>query len=255
MNENDPSKIVQLPKLDKGGRFGNQLFKYAHVKGYCKKHNYTLEIPKNWIGRRIFKNIDDNVISENLPIIKEEIIPHKIYNCGININSQNQQALSFYSRKDVKYWFELEDKYKFPKIKDFYIAAHLRRGDYFKAKDFFAILSKSCYVKAIKRFGYSTKKVIFTPSDNVPNEIELPADLLFLYDFNLLKNADVLFRANSTFSWWAATLGNGKIFSPVVDQKCGWTDDIEFTEGNHPKCTDSKFHKGLVLTDLYLSEE
>jgi hypothetical protein len=50
-------------------------------------------------------------------------------------------------------------------------------------------------------------------------------------DFFLMMKCKNLFRANSTFSWWAATLGDAQVFSPVVGQRTGWL-DVEFVEGN-----------------------
>lgn len=77
-------------------------------------------------------------------------------------------------------------------------------------------------------------------SDNSPNylfgvnRIEDPT-LEFLPDFFVLMNADVLFRANSTFSFWAALLGDVVTYSPVVEGKTGLRTDIDFVYGNHPK--------------------
>jgi hypothetical protein len=44
----------------------------------------------------------------------------------------------------------------------------------------------------------------------------------------------VIFRANSSFSWWAATLSDARVFAPVVGNNTGWL-DCSFVEGNHPK--------------------
>lgn len=39
----------------------------------------------------------------------------------------------------------------------------------------------------------------------------------FLPDFMTLYHADYIFRANSTFSFWAGLIGHGKMFSPILD--------------------------------------
>jgi hypothetical protein len=51
--------------------------------------------------------------------------------------------------------------------------------------------------------------------------------------------ARILFRANSTFSWWAATLGNPMlVYSPVVEGLRGLQMDVKFVPGNEPRCVD-----------------
>ena len=72
--------------------------------------------------------------------------------------------------------------------------------------------------------------------------------LPFLEDFILMMNADVVLRANSSFSWWAATLGRGRILSPLVEDRTGMQ-DVEFVEGNWPKMVNS--HN---ITDLQLKD-
>jgi len=43
--------------------YGNELFQYAALKIYAKEHHLKVEIPERWIGRTIFKNCNDPVIS------------------------------------------------------------------------------------------------------------------------------------------------------------------------------------------------
>ena len=63
----------------------------------------------------------------------------------------------------------------------------------------------------------------------------------WLDDFLKLYFARTIFRANSSFSWWAATLSpTAKVFSPVVDRCHIYGVDgmekitVDFVEGNHP---------------------
>jgi hypothetical protein len=58
----------------------------------------------------------------------------------------------------------------------------------------------------------------------------------FIPDFMKLHFADYLFRANSTFSFWAGFLGYGEMYSPVYDfpdygSKVGIDIDVEFVPG------------------------
>ena len=76
-----------------------------------------------------------------------------------------------------------------------------------------------------------------------PTGSEVLPGVLFdwLEDFLRLYFARTIFRANSSFSWWAAFLSPAaRVFSPVVDKRHiygvdGLEEiDVEFVEGNHP---------------------
>jgi hypothetical protein len=63
----------------------------------------------------------------------------------------------------------------------------------------------------------------------------------WLDDFLKLYFARTIFRANSSFSWWAATLSpTARVFSPVMDKRHiygvdGMEEiDVDFVEGNQP---------------------
>ena len=65
----------------------------------------------------------------------------------------------------------------------------------------------------------------------------------YLPDLALMMRAQVLMRANSTFSWWAAALGTARVFSPdtsKVNARDGLRGNdrfpqfVPFVEGNHP---------------------
>jgi hypothetical protein len=63
----------------------------------------------------------------------------------------------------------------------------------------------------------------------------------WLEDFLRLYFARTIFRANSSFSWWAAFLSpQARVFSPVLDVQHIYGVDgmeeisVEFVEGNHP---------------------
>ena len=61
----------------------------------------------------------------------------------------------------------------------------------------------------------------------------------FLPDFYRMLYATVLFRGNSSFSWLAALLSTGAIFSPVVKGlKGGMEHDVAYVPGNWPALSD-----------------
>lgn len=259
----DPSKIIQLSDLGTfiGGRFGNQLLQYAIGKGYCNTYGYTLEIPGDWIGCKIFKNIDDNIIKEELP---ENRVRNRCQNGEYNINIQTswsmcQDSISFFTKREVRKWFELKNEYKIKPDRTKKIVAHLRRGDYLQEKYIkrFSVIARKCYKKAIEKFGYNYNDVYFVQEpffhSYAYNAWIDNNELSFLEDFQIIQNAEVIFRSNSTFSWWAAALSDAKVFSPVVGRTIGWQDKIQFVEGNHPSIAYKKnFNHEQWFTDMHL---
>jgi hypothetical protein len=82
-----------------------------------------------------------------------------------------------------------------------------------------------------------------TPEASLAPGSEVLPDVLFdwLEDFLRLYFARTIFRANSSFSWWAAFLSPcARVFSPVIDKRHiygvdGLEEiDVDFIEGNHP---------------------
>jgi len=254
----DQPNTIQMSSLGNNGRFGNQLFQYAFAKSYADKYNCVLEIPSDWIGRKIFK-IEDNVLTNPLPMTDGDEIQFGEINIDMFGFFQHQKFLDIMDIKKVKEWFTFKEEIVdlFVKPKDFYVAAHLRHGDFVHAKQFCTI-THECYVNTCLENGYNKEDIIV-----VSEEIMQPADLGrmdiehkgenwdFLYDFLVLMNSNVLYRSNSTFGWWAGVLGNHeKVYSPVVQGKQGeHMICVDFVEGNHP-ChmeIDNNRH-----TDLYL---
>jgi hypothetical protein len=71
--------------------------------------------------------------------------------------------------------------------------------------------------------------------------------------FYRMMTAKVHFRANSTFSWWAATLGNAKVYAPIIRGMTGGKPDqycAHFIEGNWPVMADCPQN-----SDLHLAED
>jgi len=45
--------FISMTTLGQFGQYGNQLFQYAAMKAYARENNLRLEIPEDWIGRKI----------------------------------------------------------------------------------------------------------------------------------------------------------------------------------------------------------
>lgn len=238
-------------------RFGNALFIYAFARAYAEAMDCDLVTPP-WIGQKIFQNVPQanllqcSIRMSNTTLKLPKTIPDHLHpekmghffgqkNIDLVGYFQNQKFIDFYSRMQVKEWFKLKPEYDWTPTEG-YSAQHHRRGDYQEMpfKNLYASVTTDSYDKAIEKF--QIPKPVWIVQEGFTTERPMPAnwdsDKLkqigapWLPDFVFMRNAVHLLRANSSFSWWAATLGSGKVYSPVVGSKVGWQ-DVPFVEGNH----------------------
>jgi len=236
---------------------GNQLFAYVFARGYALAHGCELQIPADWWGRKVFKDADSlPPISVTLPQTERDDVTKRPLNrwfgrtdIDINVFAQSQIYLDYYSRKQVREWLAFKPEWEqyAPHVRS--TVAHYRRGDYTQEfSRYYCTVSDRSYVNAFT--AHSTPWPVINIYDGWREAPEsLPPDLGWLQDFLIMRDAPTLLRANSTFSWWAATLGHGKVYSPVVGDKVGLQDCV-FVEGNWP-CTAGKFSN---QSDLHLKE-
>jgi hypothetical protein len=216
------------------GRFGNQLFQYAHTRAVCEQNGYTLATPE-WVGERIFE----------IPEARRAHLPDLVFS-GYN----QDDASLVYSRRWILNTLRLRPEIQ-AKLDTFVpqgeIVAHVRRGDY---KDLqYPLVSLSSYYRAAANLGFEKLAIV---SEEAPlTHPDFTGDLGFLPDFYRLLKAKVLFRANSSFSWWAGTLSEAQVYAPVIDGKPGGVEsDCDFVAGNWPKLANLP-----VCTDLHLKEQ
>ncbi len=176
---------------------------------------------------------------------------------------QTQPSL-IYTRKQVKSWFtfkpEVLEKLRPAKCKYETILNIREASDYIGA-GMVCIDSGSYDIAFRLEFGVThnwdyetdtspTRLPAFTGD---PSASGLGTTEVCLPSFYRLMTAPILFRANSTFSWWAATLGNGRVFSPVIEGMKGGIPNQHcdnWVEGNWPRMS-------LVegFTDLRIKDE
>lgn len=212
------------------GRWGNSLHQYAFAKYYADSLGVALHIPEGWAGREVFSSVNEPPITQDLPRVNESDINGQD-NIDIWGYFQAKPYISKLNRANLKSWLQPRNKVEGPKI-----AIHKRRGDYLGISHY-AVVSDESYEAALEKFGYDMKdaKIYSDESDSDPYQ-----------DFLEIMNAEVIFRANSTFSWWAATLSNATVYSPLVEDR-GDHGFYEFVEGNHPKLCH-------LFEDLHLKE-
>jgi hypothetical protein len=233
------------------GGFGNNLFQYAFGRAYAEARHATLLTPK-WIGQDIF-NLSDPLLNIPLPPAGFDVIPTGAVNITLSGYFQFQAAIDFMSRSQLKRWFTLQDRWKQRFTTHLSLAAHVRRGDYVNLASIFCLVSENSYISACNKFGLDLTNISWVQDGRQqPSHDLVCLNLPFLEDFVSLMNADVLLRANSSFSWWAGTLGNGRIFSPLVEDRVGMQ-DVEFVEGNWPRMVDGRNCRSNI-SDLHLKE-
>jgi hypothetical protein len=214
-------KLLQLPNPGNGGRLGNQLFTIASTIGLALRHGYTPRFPADWKYRDVF-NIPAEWFGEMvaLPGHKEK---------GYEYDSSIEFALSTETHstslsgylQSPKYWagYEAEIRqYLTPKgcnpgSRDA-VGIHYRRGDYVGNPNY-VFLDFEYYVRAARTLQGSYFDVIARSDDAIGiknmygqtcgTEIE---------DFVSLANCKEHIISNSTYSWWAAYLSNGKVVAP-----------------------------------------
>ena len=211
--------LVTISCLGNYGLFGNQLFQYAYARAFAQELGAELHTP-DWIGRQLFIGVDEPIMQN-----KGDIDLFDYF--------QNPEHLALLSKKKVKEWFRFKNP---PKVQKHNVVFHKRRGDLLTQLDQYAVVSDESYIEGVKKFNLDYKEALILDKEHSD----------FVTDFWLMMNCNNLFRANSTFSWWAATLGDCQVYSPKVEDKIGWV-DVEFVKGNDE--WNYRFNKYLIIKD------
>lgn len=237
-------KTIALRNL---GRFGNQLFRYAFARALCEQNGYELRT-EPWVGESIF-TLDGATHAR--PSGTEDI--------RIDEYRQAQKDL-IYTRADCRRWFKIKPELEW-NLSNFHVRwphAHFRRGDFAGAG--YPLISRKAVDAAVAEHMFPGELrrnmrplgEYLVVSDETPERSNVfIGELAFLPDFYRLMRAPVLFRANSSFSYWAAVLGHGRVFSPVITGLAGGVehDNVPYVEGNWPRLAELEF-----VTDLHLKE-
>jgi hypothetical protein len=193
--------------------------------------------------------------------------------CHANGGAFNAAIFEGMSRRHLRQLCEFSEEVtslrsyrRYADMQGLYDVAHLRRDDISDAEynrthvQGYSVISMDAYYRAFEKFGYSPEAIEWVSDDytgrwHVGRKMRYEADwsyprgsgyikgIIFdwLDDFLKLYFARTIFRANSSFSWWAGVLSpTAKVFSPVLDKRHIYGVDgmeeimVDFVEGNHP---------------------
>jgi hypothetical protein len=270
--------------------FKNQIHEVCD-NNELKLHINQSKKPFDSIEYRTFalkKYLDPNIKKINPAYFKENFLKQDDNIFFDDMCAYDESIFKKMSKKYLKYVFELSDEVKnldiYKKLEDkqgSYDIAHLRRDDVADARNNmmnhqgYSVVSKESYFKAFKKYGFDKDKMLWVSDDHkkqwhkekdtskkklswkYPIGSEYSSDIIFdwLEDWLTLYFARSIFRANSSFSWWAAFLSpTAKIYSPVLDKQIiygvdGLKElDVNFIEGNHPHWMYNKF-------DIHIKDE
>lgn len=209
---------------------GNRLFQYcwarqiAEKKGFYFKTNPIpgfIETYNDISGIKFFEN--ELVTPEATQIFDMD----KIYNhLGKVIVSGYSQRYEYYvdNKKNIKKWLKIEDEdsYEIPDEDD--IVVNVRLGDYVSLGWDLPI---EYYEEMLKNEKYKKAYVVCDEPQNskldklismgcIIKDNTMYKNKKYIADFVFVKNAKKLIIANSTFSWWAAFLGEAKVYYPCI---------------------------------------
>lgn len=244
--------LITMSTLGRNGRFANQLFQYAFLKIYARKHDLRVETP-TWIGQVIFGH-NDPPISKSLPTVKESTnqlaiakIPHSKKNFeNVDFWGYFQYNTSFYEPQKEYFRSLFKPTQKIDNILQkglrelrrkgkTIIGIHLRRGDY--GYGYFFRAPTEWYIKWLKELWQTVEQpVLFIASDEIEKVVDdfanynpvtskqLGMELEFadFYpDFYFLSHCDIVAISNSSFSFAACMLNekSNSFFRPHLPSK------------------------------------
>ncbi len=207
------------------GRFGNQCFTIASTIGIAVKNGHPYAFPE-WINRdnALFGGAEDKMkdyFVNELPRVPDGLLfqdipyhwDYRDYNLGQgnwNICSHLQDERYFkHCMPIIRETFRMKDE---PEQNEF-VAIHYRAGDYIDDPNaYHPRCSKEYYEKALEMFPDGTHFVLFSDDPSsflcmIDNYYFYIAKGGYLDDFSLMKRCKHFITANSSFSLFAAILG------------------------------------------------
>jgi hypothetical protein len=207
--------------------------------------------------------------------------------CHGNGCAFNRAVYAGLSRSHLRALCEFSDEVKslrcyqrYHELQGLYDVAHLRRDDISNPEynrthvQGYSVISKASYFAAFEKFGFSPDEVLWVSDDHTgrwhvgrpqryqagwsyPVGSEYVPGIMFdwLDDFLKMYFARTIFRANSSFSWWAGLLSpTARVISPVLDQRRhiygvdGMEElTVDFVDSNDPQWLPPRDHANFDI--------
>ena len=205
---------------------------YGRNKIACKLYNIVHDFKLRHLYKAVYIEEKEEFLFQDIPYIANANIYLKGYWQNYHyFDSYRQEIIDLFTPKDILYY--KESKLLKQIIEEKPVAVHIRRTDY-KTFQGGKCLSFQYYKQAIKKMyeilGEERKLLVFT--DDVDfckeqlkeyNNVTYISDICKLSDvqeFYIMSKCSCFIIANSSFSWWAAYLNDGKdkvVIAPLVD--------------------------------------
>ncbi len=230
--ETSNQKLISMSQLGRYGRFGNQFFQYAFLKIYAMEHGCQLELPADWIGRRLF-DVDNPPVTHSLtPVTIKDWIKEKQPNLvQFDVLGYFQHPTGHYAPQ--KDYFRSLFRPR-PKIETILrtrwdaitnrgktvVGLHLRRGDF--GYGIFWIAPSQWYLDWLEKIWKDYEDPVLLIISDEPmkvlpdfakynpvilqNTTTMIPGAEFYPDFWAMTQCDVLAISNSTYSFAASML-------------------------------------------------
>ena len=241
--------MIGYNHLGKNGRFGNQMFQYAALKGIAKKNGYEFCIPPGPRQEYDFEDEENQhklLMAFKMSNVKEVNMfaaPYKneasanfdknlFENCEDNVNLygffQSEKYFKHIEdeiREDFTFVDDILNPCKDAFGSDEMVGLHIRRSDYVQKQDYHPLCTQEYYKEALSKFSDTIPVVIVSddPAWCAKQELFKPDRFLIsesndnLVDMCILSLCKYHIIANSSFSWWGAWLANSeKVIAPKV---------------------------------------
>jgi hypothetical protein len=230
--------MIAFTGLGKWGALGNQMFQYAFLRSAARQLGAPFYCPM-WEGDTIFE-LDDASERSNHRVLSLTTYRSPVGENGwiddwspqdhVDYAGYFQSPRYFASDDGVRKWFSFRpdvvqqathwlDRVEFSNA----IGMHVRLGDYRGLPNFY-MPRASYYTRALAalRREASTEIVVFSDQPAAAKTLlgGLAAPMTFIQgnsaavDLFLMSRCSAFVVAASTFSWWGAFLGNGKVVCP-----------------------------------------
>jgi hypothetical protein len=255
--------MIGFNALGRMGRFANQMFQYASLKGIARNTGVEICIPNhtqavddgigNKLRTELFDSFDLNVNigllnNGHAPVVVERFFhfDEELFSlCPDHVTLQGYFQTEKYFKHiedEIREDFTFKDEILKPckemiSSVDNPIALHVRRTDYLSNSENHFNLPLEYYAAALKHFDYNRNVIVFSDDPNWCQQQELFSDDRFMISENTDNRIDLCLMslcndfiiANSSFSWWGAWLSKNKnklVISPLQwFGKTGYTKD------------------------------